>query len=436
MLVLAVPLLAQGNNPVILIPGLSGSELRNKVTGEKIWFKTLKPKSEDIRLPISNDVAKLGDDIEPGDILRNIKVGPISVTDIYGGFIKAMELRAGYLEEKWDEPGQEGYHDSLYVYPYDWRLDNVENARRLVRKVEALKKKLGRPDLKFDVVGHSMGGLIARYAAMYGDADLPPGNAAPKPTWAGAKHFDKIVQVGTPNEGSVISLSTLVGGFSLAGIHIDLPFFQDASKFTAFTIPVAYQLLPAPGTLRAFDDRLEPIEIDLYDPKTWTKYGWNPIDDKEFAQEFSFAERKIAPAFFAASLARAKRLYEALSAPSGKDRGVEFHMVGADCKTAPDAVVIYRDRDSNKWKTIFRPKDFVRSDGTKITDDEVKKIMMTPGDAVVSRRSLEGKADVDSTKFICGEHYKLASLNPVQDYIIGLLTGKVVPAKPEIVGHR
>jgi pimeloyl-ACP methyl ester carboxylesterase len=384
LLVLSLPLFAQGNNPVILIPGLSGSELRNKLTGERIWFKTLKPKSEDIRLPISNDVAKLGDDIEPGDILRNIKLGPISVTDVYGGFVKAMELRAGYLEEKWDDPGPEAYHDSLYVYAYDWRLDNIENARRLVRKVEALKKKLGKPNLKFDIVSHSMGGLIARYAAMYGDADLPPGNIAPKPTWAGAKHFDKIVLLGTPNEGSVTSLSTLVGGFTLGGVQIDLPFFQDTSKFTAFTIPTAYQLLPAPGTLRAFDDRLEPIEIDLYDPKTWTKYGWNPLDDKEFADEFSIAERKIAPAFFASSLARAKRLYEALSAPSGKNPGVSFHLVGSDCRTALDAVVIYRDRDSNKWKTIFRPKGFTRSDGTKITDEELKKIMMAAGDDVVT----------------------------------------------------
>ncbi len=44
-----------------------------------------------------------------------------------------------------------------------------------VRRIERLKTKLQRPDLKFNVVAHSMGGLIARYAAMYGDADLPDG---------------------------------------------------------------------------------------------------------------------------------------------------------------------------------------------------------------------------------------------------------------------
>jgi pimeloyl-ACP methyl ester carboxylesterase len=433
LVLLAGSLFAQRNDPVILIPGLSGSELRNKVTGEKIWFKTLKPRSEDIRLPLSLDIAKIGDNVEPGEIIRSIKIGPIPLTDIYGGFVKALEVRGGYREEKWDAPSEDGDHDSLYLYSYDWRLDNVENARRLVRKVEALKKKLGKPELKFDVVGHSMGGIIARYAAMYGDADLPAGNAAPRPTWAGGKHFDQVILMGTPSEGSTLSLSAFVDGFTLSGMRIDLPFIQDTSRFTAFTIPVTYQLLPAPGTLRVYDERLEPVAIDLYDPATWTKYGWNPIDDRDFADEFTVSERKIAPSYFAAALARAKRLYQALSS-GAPVRGISLHLVGSDCKTALDAVVIYRDEKNKRWKTLFRPKGFTRGDGIKISESDTKQLMVAPGDEVVTRRSLEGANGASSTKFICGEHSKLASNTMVQDYVIGLLTGRIVPSKPEIVG--
>ncbi len=424
---------AQGHDPVILIPGLSGSELRNKVTGEKIWFKALKPRSEDLRLPISLDIAKIGDNVEPGEIIRSIKLGPIPLTDVYGGFIRALDVRGGFHEEKWDAPGEEGFQDSLYLYAYDWRLDNVGNARRLVRQVEALKKKLGKPDLKFDVVGHSLGGTIARYAAMYGDADLPPGNAPPRPTWAGAKHFDQVILLGTPSEGSTFSLSTFVEGFTLGGMRLDLPFVQDTSRFTAFTIPVAYQLLPAPDTLRVFNERLEPVAVDLYDAKTWTKYGWSPIDDREFADEFTIAEQKIALSYFTAALARAKRLYQALSS-NVPARGVSFHLVGSDCKTALDAVVIYRDEKNNKWKTLFSPKGFTRGDGIKIGESDTRRLMIAPGDEVVTRRSLEGANGVSSTKFICGEHSKLASNTMVQDYVIGLLTGRIVPSKPEIVG--
>ena len=51
---------------------------------------------------------------------------------------------------------------------------------------------------------------------MYGDADIPGG--APVPTWAGAKHFDKIFLLGTPNEGSVQALQTLLDGLLVLGL--------------------------------------------------------------------------------------------------------------------------------------------------------------------------------------------------------------------------
>ncbi|MEQ1645101.1 MAG: hypothetical protein ABL959_16750, partial [Pyrinomonadaceae bacterium] len=334
MAVCSVPLFAQGKNPLILIPGLSGSELVNRSTGEKIWFRAVKSKSEDLRLPLSTNIGKVRDDIVPGDVLRTVKIGPVAVTDVYGGFVRAMEMRGGYHEEKWETPSEYGHQDSLYVFPYDWRLDNVENAHRLVSSVESLKKKLDKPNLKFDIVAHSLGGIISRYAVMYGDAELQLGNKKLTPTWAGAKHFDKVILLGTPNEGSANSLSALLNGYTIGGFRIDLPFLEDTSRFTVFTIPSAYQLLPAPGTLRLLNDKLDPIEVDLYDTKVWSKYGWNPFDDKGFEERFGESERKIAPQFFAGQLARAKRLHEALSASRGKSGGVTFQVIGSDCRVA------------------------------------------------------------------------------------------------------
>ena len=440
--VLSLSLFAQGKNPVILIPGLSGSELKHKITNDRIWFKTIRSKSEDLRLPIVSDPTKTGDDLIATDVLREVKIGPFPVTDVYGGFIKAMETRGGYHEETWNAPSADGDHDSLYVFAYDWRLDNVGNARILVRKIEALKKTLKKPNLKFDIVAHSMGGLISRYAAMYGDIDLPTGNRKPVVTWAGAKLFDKIILMGTPNEGSVLSLSNLISGFSLGGLRLDLPFVQDTSKFTVFTIPAAYQLLPAPGTIRAFDDKLEPITVDIYDPKVWAKYGWNAINDKKFSSQYTAAERKAAPAYFAAVLERARRLYQALGAAPGKTGGVMFYLLGADCKMATDAMVIYRDKKSGNWKTLFRPEGFTKEDGSKITSDQLKPLLQAPGDGVVTQRSLQAvtlseKAGVPSIvgsttdKFICGDHNKLATESKIQDYIIGVLNGKGTTEKVE-----
>ncbi len=433
LLALSFSLFAQGKNPVIFVPGLSGSELRHKVTNERVWFKTFKSKSEDLRLPISADFGKNRDNLIAGDVLREIKISVFPATDVYGGFIRAMQIRGGYHEESWDTPSEDGYEDSLYVFPYDWRMDNVQNARLLVKKIEALKVTLKKSDLKFDVVAHSMGGIISRYAVMYGDADLPDGK--PQPTWAGAKLFDKIVLMGTPNEGAALALSNLVEGFTLGGLRIDLPFVQDTSKFTVFTIPSGYELLPAPGTFRAFDDKLQPLFINIYDPKIWTKYGWNVIDDKQFVTEFGLEDRKNATAFFAAALDRAKRLHEALAAAKGKSGGVDFFVLGSDCKTALDAIIIYRDEKTDKWKTLFRPKSFTRSDGSKVNESELKNIMYAPGDGIVSRKSLDAETESDKAEFrsilgsrsddlVCEDHNKLAANPRIQDHIIAILEGK------------
>lgn len=416
----------QGKNPLIVIPGMTGSELRHKESGDKVWFKALKGKGEDLRLPVVADPTKTGDDLIATDVLRDVRVAVFSVIDVYGDFIEAMETRGGYREESWETPSQDGWKDSLYVFAYDWRLDNVENARLLVRKVESLKVKLNRPELRFDVVAHSMGGLISRYAAMYGDAELP--RTKPHPTWAGSKLFDRIILLGTPNEGSSLALNALINGYSVGSLRVDLPFIQDSSKFLVFTIPAAYELLPAPGTLRVLDERLEPMHVDIYDPKVWSRYGWNVIDDKDFPSRFSVAERKVAPAYFSAALDRARRLHEALAAGDGKTGGVSFHVVGSDCKTAPDAIVIYRDGSGDRWNTVFKPNGFRRSDGTRITDEELKAIMLAPGDGTVTRRSLEGATDkrgaVNGThpsKFFCESHNKLPGNPRIQDHIIGLL---------------
>src|SRR6266404_6427615 len=208
-LVQSFSLFAQGADPVIIIPGLTGSELVNKKTGETVWFKMSKSKTDDLRLPLSIDFTRSHDDLVPGDILRGVKIGILPKYDVYAGFIAALVARDGYHEESWELPSAKGAEKAIYVYAYDWRLDNVENARLLIRQIDGLKRRLKNPNLKFNVIAHSMGGIIIRYAAMYGDADLPLGSRKPVPTWAGAKFFDKIILMGTPNEGSALSLSSL-----------------------------------------------------------------------------------------------------------------------------------------------------------------------------------------------------------------------------------
>jgi pimeloyl-ACP methyl ester carboxylesterase len=421
----------KGKLPVIVVPGLTGSELVNSKTKEVVWFNALRSKVDDIRLPISPDIAANHDDLIATDILRTVKVGPVKI-DGYQGLITALQERGGYTEGSWDAPAATGYQDTCYVFYYDWRRDNVENARLLVRKVEELKRKLNRPDLKFDIVAHSMGGIVARYAAMYGDVDLPAGKAAPRPTWAGARDFNEIILLGVPNEGAASAFGSLLNGFAIGGLTANLPFLQNPSKFDIFTLPAAYQLLPDVNTLQAFDENLKPVKIDLYDSQTWTKYGWGALEDKDFDKSFLPAEKAGARAYFINALDRAKHLYQALDASSSSKLRVAMDVLGGDCKDTLDSIVIYRDGKTGAWKTLFKPEAFTRSDGTRVSADELRKVMYAPGDSVVTKRSLtaatvsqrSGVASIffpRSTSFLCEIHNRQQTNDDIQDKIIALL---------------
>jgi pimeloyl-ACP methyl ester carboxylesterase len=421
----------QGKEPVIIIPGLTGSELINSKTGERVWYKSKRSKDDDLRLPISPTLRN-HDNLVPGDIMRTIRVIKLlPETEIYERLINALETRGGYKEGKWKNPPSDGYQDTFYVFPYDWRLDNVENARLLLQQIDQLRRMLRKPNLKFNIIAHSMGGLIARYAAMYGNADIPAG--ALRPTWAGAKYFDKIFLLGTPNEGSVGTLNSLLNGFSYVGGGVNIPFVQNVDRFDVFTIPSAYQLLPHEGTLLAYDEKLQPINIDIYDPKTWEEYDWAIWQDSRFTKKLSALEQRNARPFFEAALARAKRFQGALDADGGVKIPVSFYRMGADCKETENALLIIRDEKNDKWRTIFKPGAFTAGDGTKLTEAQLKPVLLTMGDGVVTKSSLTGSTlaghgirisfSAVEDLYQCESHSKLVTNPEIQDKLLTILSG-------------
>jgi pimeloyl-ACP methyl ester carboxylesterase len=425
-----------GKAPIIIIPGLTGSNLVNSKTGEEVWFKTRRSKYDDIRLPISPNLASNRDDLVTKDVIRSVKFLKIlPESEIYERLVNALETRGGYREAQWTTATRKDYQDTFYVFPYDWRRDNVENARLLIRRIETLKRRLGKPDLKFNVIAHSMGGLIARYAAMYGNADLPSGT--PTPTWGGAKHFGKVFLLGTPNEGSVSALSALLNGFSYVGGGLNLPFIQNISRFDVFTLPSSYQLLPHEGTLVAYDENFKAVTIDLYDPAEWEKYNWAIWQDEDFAKKFDVTEQKNAKAFFIAALARAKQFQAALDANSQAKPPVSLYIVGADCKETPAAILLLRDDKKNRWQTHFKADGFTRSNGEKVKDEQLKPLLFGLGDSVVTKRSLIAESfkstgkpvlPITSELYQCEGHTKLVTNPEVQDKLFAFLTATATAA--------
>jgi hypothetical protein len=395
----------KGKRPVIVIPGILGSRIVNRRTGEVVWPSVFRSDVDGLSLPTTPDLASNRDELVAARIVEAAKLagnfGP--EVYVYHYLIRALEDYGGYREGDWANPPEGGDRDTFYVFAYDWRRDNVESARQLFKRVEALKLKLGRPDLRFNVVAHSMGGLIARYAAMYGDRDLPPEGAGPLPDWAGASFVNKIFMFGTPNAGSAEAFAVLLEGYSVTeGLRRRVRLLNKLSREDVMTVPSLYQLLPHASRARFLDRDLRPLDVDLYDPGTWRRFGWSAANDPEFraAYERGVARRQEAPkgrgtladldAYFDAVLTRARRFHEALDAQGAAEAPVKLFAFGGDCEETLSAPVVMQDEKTGRWLTLTRPKSLKGSDGRRLKREEVVRAMYAPGDGRVTRDSLLG----------------------------------------------
>jgi pimeloyl-ACP methyl ester carboxylesterase len=443
--------------PVIVIPGILGSQLMNRRTREVVWPSAFRSSTDGLSLPTTPDLAANRDELVAERIVETAKLARLA-PDIYVYYelLNALRRFGNYRDGDWDNPPPEGDRDTFYVFPYDWRRDNVESAQLLFRRVEELKRKLGRPDLRFNIVAHSMGGLVSRYAAMYGEADLPAGEAAPQPTWAGARHIKKIFMFGTPNEGTMEAFATLLEGYSInEGLRRRIRLLNKLSREDAVTIPSIYQLLPHPEAVRFLDHNLAPLEVDFYDPGVWRKYKWSPINDDEFRARYARGEvrdEEGAPhratlaeldAFFAAALTRARRFHAALdahAADTAETAPVALYVFGGDCEETLNAPVILRDERRGRWRTLTEPRELRDARGRKIKRRDVIRAMYEPGDGRVTRRSLLGERlhaprrspffntplPIAYGVFACDLHSELQNNKTLQDNALTLLISEVL----------
>ena len=449
---------ATGKNPVIIIPGVTGTQLVNPNTGKTVWFNIKRDGDDDIRLPINSPIlSRNRDSLKAKDIIREIKLKALPDVEVYQVLIDAL-IAKGYKEGDWRKPQAT---DVFYVFAYDWRRDNVESAHMLMRRMASVKRAVRRPGLKFDILAHSMGGLVARYASMYGLADLPRDGKTPVPNWRGAAHINKLMMFGTPNEGAFSALDAILNGYPLIAGR-NLPFVDDMRPEDVFTAPSAFQLIPHQSSARFLDENLKPIEVNIYDPKEWFKYGWGPLSDPKFlsklkdASKLAETNKEIKPqdskklvgdhliisrttfaqarAYFVAALNRAKRFHIALDAPS-KTSPVQLFAYGGNCEQTLDAVVLIRDEKKGRWETWFDSNTIKNANGLEIKKDEVKAAMYAIGDGRVTKRSLlaetvlpnDGGPEIRSmlplkaSFFSCGSHTSLFLEKPIQDSFLSAL---------------
>jgi hypothetical protein len=160
--------------PLILIPGVLGSRLEDS-RGREVWpgtlWKLLSSRYPELALRIDpHTLEPVPDELRPMGLFASA-----SGREYYSRILRVLESAGGYVPGVAGESVADGKR-RYYILTYDWRQDAVKSAQALDRLIDQLRIDYGRQDLRVDVIGHSMGGLIARYYARYGTADLLNGN--------------------------------------------------------------------------------------------------------------------------------------------------------------------------------------------------------------------------------------------------------------------
>ena len=228
-------------NPVIVVPGITGSELRDVYDLDpRTVFALLSKSYESIALHPDNLKYER---IEPTRVVPDKLIGLA-----YRELIE--ELRHD-LRQKQDEPVP------VYPFAYDWRqrLNITENLlRQFIEEVIERTKllphyaKAGYPnDPKVNLVGHSMGGLIV---AGYMESQGRNGRVG------------KVATLGSPFRGSLEAPVKVATGLADLGTGSVSSREREAARVT----PALYHLLPS------FDSAIHTDVSDfknLYKVKAW-----------------------------------------------------------------------------------------------------------------------------------------------------------------------
>jgi pimeloyl-ACP methyl ester carboxylesterase len=213
---------------IVLLPGITGSVLARD--GRDVWglsgaaalraLASLGRSVRDLELHGDDpDADDLGDGITAPRLMPDTHLVPgLWKIDGYGKV--AATIRAQF---------DVAQGVNFFEFPYDWRRDNRATARLLARRshdwLKAWRDRSGNPDAKLVLVGHSMGGLVARYFLE---------------VLEGWKDTRLLITFGTPYRGSLNALDFIANGMrkKLGPVTL-LDLTGLLRSFTAI-----YQLLP------------------------------------------------------------------------------------------------------------------------------------------------------------------------------------------------
>ncbi len=332
--------------PVIVIPGVLGSNLVDKDTGQSAWgvfygdylspstpagiqALALRPQS----LPLSEYETPL----IPDGVMKSFEYKVLGLTIEANAYLHIMQtLGVGGFRDEALYPLSPDYgdkHFTCFQFAYDWRLSNATNAKKLHEFILQKKKYVSKEtekrygiqlnDIKFNIVSHSMGGLLSRYYARYGAQPLPK-EGLPELDWSGAEHINHLFLLSVPNQGSVVSLKDAILGKEIPNKLIKkavgIPVDQYPPELIG-TYPSIYEMFPRErhfGLVNENWEKLDLLSIELWKKQKWGLAGGDlKILRKIIGEDKTDGELKeIALSHLEKCLKNAQQFHEALDLPA------------------------------------------------------------------------------------------------------------------------
>lgn len=269
---------------VVVLPGIMGSELRDK-DGHVVWGTSMGSVVKGVltrgkaikrlKLPDGIGDSKAPDGVVATALLPDIHVIP-GIWSVSVGYENMLQWFRDTFDTVEAGKGASSRPVNFVPFPYDWRLSNRASAAALKTAVEPILERFraqpGHRDAKLVLIGHSMGGLVARYFV---------------DVMGGHEITSKVITLGTPHRGAVNALVSLVNGVSkgFGPLKIDL-------TGLARSLPSLYQLLPEYACIEASGGLRKTTEVVVPDVESARL-----ADAMRFHQELRAGARSHAAAY-------------------------------------------------------------------------------------------------------------------------------------------